>query len=225
MRLSARRSVASAAVLAAIAAACGDRYIGTFGGSGGVGSASSTAVPPGRNPAPGIACPEKPPAPSRGSSCGNPSIVCEYGSHPDPDCNTIAIACSTGGWEVRRPTACPTACPARFDERRPGTPCSETDVCTYLEATCGCVGAIAPEDVSDGGVDADLDAGADAQPTIGYWQCVRPEEDDCPARRPIAGASCRQEMTCDYGSCLFGRQLQYRCNGTYWTLAFDAGCP
>ncbi|HEY8078092.1 MAG TPA: hypothetical protein VIF62_28390 [Labilithrix sp.] len=69
----------------------------------------------------------------------------------------------------------------------------------------------------------DPDAGA------GTWSCTRPAL-GCPARRPRLGESCVHEMTCDYGSCLFGASLAFACTRldsetVAWTATAPKACP
>jgi hypothetical protein len=143
--------------------------------------------------------------------------TCEYGEAADPACNVIA-SCDGGAWTVDAPTHCPTSCPARFDQRVPGTACADPDVCTYLEATCGCAGAkVSGSSGVDGG-----DGGDAAR--VGHWECVRPAG-ACPARRPLLGTACIGASICDYGTCLFGVPLAFQCNGQTWGPAPEPDCP
>ena len=244
-----RRGVALGAVLACVAAcsvaACsGGSSSFTSGGFGGEafagptspGPPSSAAFPPGSS----AGCPQS--VPHDGESCffssGTTSDVCEYGGAADPSCNVVArCGGKLGAWTVE-PAHCPTTCPVHFDERVPGATCTGTELCTYLEATCGCAGAIdgawtsitggSNNTSSDGGADAStLDGGdgGDAGPAaIGQWQCVRPEN-GCPARRPVEGTRCTKAMDCDYGSCVFGVPLALTCINQRWTALYVGSCP
>lgn len=190
-------------------------------------SFSGTASRPGPAPPPFAAFPELDcpnSVPVNGSAC--PALArCEIGGNGDPACNVIAL-CNGRTWQVDDSLDCPTTCPARFDERMPGEECSDADVCTYLEATCGCAGATKPD--VDAGGDAGADAGAEAgAATAGRWQCVRPGG-GCPARRPVAGFGCAGAMICDYGSCLFGppARLTFEClAATHTWVEAEATCP
>jgi hypothetical protein len=198
----------------------GSGSTGSFGGS-----ASAPAGPPSAGFTPSAAqCPAL--RPTEGDFCSGG--VCEYGGHADPRCNIVA-RCPGDRWTIDDPSHCPDACPARFDELRPGEACSGPDTCTYLEATCGCAGAIAAADGGDPGGDPGADAGtteagADAATPEGHWQCVRPGN-ACPARMPLAGAHCTKEMTCDYGTCVFGVPLTMECDGYVWLGPGSQQCP
>ena len=195
-------------------------------GSGSVSGGTASAEPNGSSgigggtadPAAINACPITRPTPD--SACGGDVGTCEYGTSPDPSCNVVAT-CESTGWVITEPSHCPTDCPGGFDGLAPGTPCNATDVCTYLEATCGCAGAVAPG--LDGGSDADPDAEAGVA-TSGHWQCVRPGN-GCPARRPQPGTHCNGSSTCDYGTCTFGAQLTYECMQHAWVTVPGGGCP
>lgn len=230
----ARRRTFAALVACAIVAGCTTGNVspepGTFGGSAGGPAPIPPSTPSGE---PSIVCPTT--APVSGSVCYG-SGICEIGGNADPSCNVIA-RCYAGEWVVSDAARCPLTCPARFDLLAPGEECSGTDVCTYLEATCGCAGAIRASDGDggdggDGGGDDDGndagDAGAEGgTSTLGHWQCVRPGN-GCPARRPIVGSRCFEAMTCDYGSCVFGAHLAYQClaNISSWVEAeTETACP
>jgi hypothetical protein len=116
-------------------------------------------------------------------------------------------------------------------------------LCTYLEATCGCAGAIdgawttitggSNNTSNDGGVDASTGDGGDASAgdagdagpaAVGQWQCIRPRN-GCPARRPVEGARCTKAIDCDYGSCVFGVPLSLTCINGRWTALYVGSCP
>lgn len=225
--------------VAVVACQSGSYGYGFGGGAGqdsvGVGEIPGTAPDPGKQqPPPFEACPTS--VPMAGTACNG--RTCEYGTSPDPACNVIAFCDSfTRAWFIENPVHCPTSCPQRFDERVPGAECNDPDVCTYLEATCGCAGAIVPPETTgdagnDGSVDATDDgAAADAgaaeagPPKIGHWQCIRPGG-GCPARQPRVGTSCAKSMTCDYGTCVFGVPLTYECASGTWSSPTTAqACP
>lgn len=225
---------AAGAVPSIVACTSSSSSSGGFGGtiSGSAGSTGSSGPrPPSGGPSNRPDCQSQP---NTGDSCT--TGVCEYGGAADPGCNTIAT-CISGSWAVQQPTYCPSTCPLKFDERAPGATCSDPDLCTYLEATCGCAGAIVPpssnvdsgaDDSGDGSA-PDPDAGTNADagtPLIGQWQCVRPG-DGCPARRPLPGAACNKAMLCDYGTCLFGLPLTLECAGVgaEWRAVAGPECP
>lgn len=232
-------AVGAVAALVACVVACSDSALGfssagAFGGS--VGSAGPPLPPPTSGGPTGSASCEGTP-PKQNAPCMLPG-VCEYGGAIDPACNVIAT-CRAYSWDVVQPAHCPTTCPEKFDERAPGTTCSDPDVCTYLEATCGCAGAIVPHSdaptnvdggADDGGADGGgADDGGDAAadggpPRIGAWQCIRPGN-GCPARRPVLGATCTKDMICDYGTCVFGVPLTLQCSGNEWVAVEGPSCP
>jgi hypothetical protein len=246
-----RRSggIAIGAVVACVAAAC-NAGTSSFG-SGGFGEGfadPSVSGPPSTTPLPpgiGAFCPVN--VPLDGESCfaaGAVSDVCEYGGSTDPSCNVTAhCSAEQGAWHIEQPTHCPTTCPAHFDERVPGATCSGSELCTYLEATCGCAGAIdgawttitggSNNTSNDGGVDASTGDGGDASAgdagdagpaAVGQWQCIRPRN-GCPARRPVEGARCTKAIDCDYGSCVFGVPLSLTCINGRWTALYVGSCP
>ena len=248
MQLSAgvgRALVAVGGLVACVAACNGTSSSGGFGfggpdtiGGGSAGPDISAPLPPNSGPfSSSIACPAN--LPSDGEPCGSgfsPVGVCEYGGAADPSCNTIA-RCNPdqGAWTFEQPTHCPTTCPDHFDERVPGASCSGAELCTYLEATCGCAGAIdgAWTSITGGSNSTSSDAGADAStadggdagpPAVGQWQCVRPGN-GCPARRPVAGSHCTKAMDCDYGTCVFGVPLAMTCIDETWTALHVGSCP
>lgn len=241
MQLSARTlrfCLTLSGVVACVAACNGTSGFGTSSSAGGgvsFGSADiPSSAPPSSGPLPppsADACPTN--MPIEGDNCIGGS--CEYGGAADPSCNVIArCSAQIGTWTLEQPNHCPTTCPVHFDERVPGTTCNGTDVCTYLEATCGCAGAIdgawtsitgGSNNASDGGPDAASPDGGDAgPPAIGEWHCVRPGG-GCPARRPVEGTRCTKAMDCDYGSCVFGVPLAMTCINERWTALYVGSCP
>lgn len=227
------------AVIASVVACSSSPALDDFGGgfvsnapppdfSGPSGAGSSGPLPP-SGAFSSSTCP--PNMPVEGESCFR-NYTCEYGTAVDPACNVIARCDATDQvWRLTQPTRCPTACPGHFDERAPGTTCSGTDVCTYLEATCGCAGAIdgawtsitgGSNDIADAGDEASSDGGAPA--AVGRWQCIRPGN-GCPARRPLEGTRCEKAVDCDYGTCVFGVSLAMSCVGGLWTSLFVGSCP
>jgi hypothetical protein len=158
----------------------------------------------------GAACPASPPDVGLASATCDPKVNgarCEYGDGSLPSCNDIYVCSpSEAVWTETHmavdASAC-SACPAAFEDLVPGGPCEASGaICSYVEATCGCTVA----EGADAGGDADPDAGAGSS----VWTCTRPAA-GCPARRPRIGATCVHEMTCDYGSCLFGADLAFAC--------------
>lgn len=239
MQLSARLGrvvVALGGVVACVAACNGTT--GSFGSGGSFGGSftgpdvSASASPPPTSSFPGSTCPSNPPL--EGDSCFDGA--CEYGGAADPACNVIARCDSnTNAWTLEQPNHCPTTCPDHFDEHVPGSSCSGTELCTYLEATCGCAGAIdgawtsitggMNNTSSDGGDEASAPDGGDAGPAaVGTWQCIRPGN-GCPARRPVEGTRCTKAMDCDYGTCVFGVPLAMTCINERWTALFVGSCP
>lgn len=194
---------------------------GTVSGSGSVG-----AVRPPMPPANDLAADCPPAVPRSGALCSF-EAVCEYGDAADPACNVTARCEGQDqlAWTIETGAACPSTCPKRFDERAPGDSCGEP-LCTYLEATCGCVGATGATGDGGAGEGGSADGGSgDEGGTLGRWQCVRPGN-GCPARRPVAGTGCTQTgLACDYGACLFGGTgLTLECTGIHW-LETEATCP
>jgi hypothetical protein len=198
-------------------------------GAGGVSGSGGTATSGASSDGSATLCPSA--EPKAGSFCV-PGSVCEYGAASDPACNTVVRCGASRQWAVDKTARCPASCPEHFDDRAPGDPCSDPDVCTYREATCGCVGAIAdawtmvarddagPVQPSDAGP---TDAGADAP--VGHWQCVRPAN-GCPARRPLDGTQCvKSDVACDYGTCVFGVPLAERCLSNHWLSEGAQSCP
>jgi hypothetical protein len=241
MQLSARIGsvvVALGGVVACVAACNGGSTTGfgsgtaSFGGSVSGPDVSSAATPPPPGSFPGSTCP--PNVPSSSDFCVDGA--CEYGGSADPACNVIARCnAASGTYEIEQPTHCPTTCPDHFDEHAPGASCSGTELCTYLEATCGCAGAIDGAWTSitggmnnigaDGGDEASTPDGGDAGPAAtGAWQCIRPGN-GCPARRPVEGTRCSKAMDCDYGTCVFGVPLAMTCINERWTALFVGSCP
>jgi len=236
MQLSARTRWTIRAVALAGAVACGATPTVVDGvdfagpSSAGVGA----PLPPSSASLPNVSGECPPDAPTDGETCGPSNGTCEYGQNVDPACNTVA-RCSSKRfvWVVDQGTHCPSTCPAHFDEQAPGASCNGTDVCTYLEATCGCAGAIdgawtliggGSNNVADGGDEAGSDGGDAGASAIGQWRCVRPGN-GCPARRPIEGTSCTTPMDCDYGTCVFGVPLSLSCVDGLWTALSVSSCP
>jgi len=227
MQLMRALSIGFATVVGVVACNSGTSSFGFGGGTISAGGGVVESTPPSKGPGPPIfaECPVA--QPGTGGSCS--AVTCEYGTSPDPACNTIAHCTADYVWEITEPTHCPTSCPEQFDDRVPGEACSDPDVCTYFEATCGCAGAIVPwqtadagdPDAADGSATPDGGSAEAGTPLAGHWQCVRPGN-GCPARRPALGSRCKKEsLTCDYGTSVFGVPLTYLCASGTWIDASE----
>ena len=92
--------------------------------------------------------------------------------------------------------------------------------CSWPEGTCACLGG-----AIDGGTDSGAGDGGKAEGGTstkqGTWACAPPpiDESSCPLSAPKVGTSCVKMITCDYGTCVLKRDLNYRCNGHSWTRA------
>jgi hypothetical protein len=216
--------VRHAVLFGAALAACNgvSTYDGAIGGGSAaappdvVGPEGPSARPPPEPFASVTDCPAA--APSEGASCDGDRI-CDYGNAAEVECNERA-SCTQNQWSRSPASGECQACPATYEARSPGAPCTTTAahpfVCSYYEGTCGCV-----PDHPGAGADAGGDAGAPV--LTGTWRCTKPA-DGCPARRPIAGNACVRTMSCDYGSCLFGMALSFLCQGT-WSAEGKPTCP
>ena len=165
----------------------------------------------GGNDAPSPVCPSSPPSASIPSSCSDPGVTCEYGSDPNPYCNTVAT-CTSGTWSVQEPSpsGCPTppnptSCPATFASVPVGTHCGALvgTTCEYPQGNCGCAvqsGGPYPEDAS----------------AVALWFCDDPGP-GCPMPRPRFGAACSQPgLDCDYSSCTLQTGVNVVCKDGAW---------
>jgi hypothetical protein len=165
-------------------------------------------------------CPHSPAV--EGADCDTTGATCEYGSSPDMHCNTT-LSCAPDNnfgltWVARPSVLCPSyACPRGASAPIEGTPCSlpavdggtTTDadelVCPMSDGICTCSTGTDP---------------AHSHPRV--WVCVKPPT-SCPATRPLAGQSCGDDRTCDYGSCAFKRGMRMECKTGVWSSA-SASC-
>jgi hypothetical protein len=159
--------------------------VGTMAACGGVVSATDAG--------PGGVCPTAPPTAS--SACSPDGLACEYGSNPDPSCNT-AFMCMGGAWvDQTSGVACPpqSDCPATFASIPANQDCSPQGLaCAYPEGECICT-------VSFEGVDKQTPS----------WGCIDAVS-GCPSPRPDIGTPCTADSSnasCDYGSCSGGVAL------------------
>jgi hypothetical protein len=166
------------------------------------------------------ACPHNPAI--EGADCDMVGATCEYGSSPDQQCNTT-LSCGPDGnfgltWVARPSVLCPSYdCPRGASAPIEGTPCSlpsedgaapaDADelVCPMTDGLCACSTGTDP-------------AHAHAR----VWVCVKPST-SCPATRPLAGQSCGEDRTCDYGSCAFKRGMRMECTSGVWSSG-SASC-
>jgi len=211
-----------AATAFAVLAGCGGTVV-TTGGDGSTGSDSGSdspsspdsgtdAPPPGTDGGkPTGACPANPPA--LGATCSPTSLVCEYGSNPDEQCNQIFDCTSTGWNDDTTKGICPVAeCPASYAAI--ATPADQT-ACTVEGAEC-----VYP---SQGTCLCTSDPGG--LPLVGgpVWDCIAATP-TCPSPRPRLGSPCSSEgSTCDYGACTGGISLE--CTGGVWQKNTMVACP
>lgn len=226
MTTSIRIRVAALALSAALAAACGDLYSDPSPGtsSGGVSGVASGAFVDAAVVAPKdfvTPCPHNPAV--EGAECDAVGATCEYGSSPDMHCNTT-LSCGPDGnfstsWNARPSVLCPSyECPHGPSAPIEGTPCSlpasdagagpnDADelVCPMTDGICACSTGTDP-----------------AHGHARVWVCLKPTA-ACPSTRPLAGQSCGEARTCDYGSCSFKRGMRMECKTGIWTSA-SASC-
>jgi hypothetical protein len=148
-------------------------------------------------------CPASPP--STQDSCTIDQLTCEYGTNPDPYCNSL-YECDGAHWMAETGPKCPvptTECPPT----PPTGNCSSLQqICPYTQSTCICTD-------DPGGLP--LQGGP-------VWSCI-PITSGCPSPRPDLGTPCSgAQMDCDYGQCSGGIGLQ--CKGGYWSQA-NTACP
>ena len=217
--------IAVLAFATALVAACGDLYSDPTVGPG-IDSPAPTATGfflDASAVAPKdlvTACPRNPAI--EGADCDAIGATCEYGSSPDQQCNTT-LSCGPDGnsgttWIARPSVLCPSYdCPHGAISPVEGTPCAlpageggapgDADelVCPMSDGICTCTTGTDP---------------AHAHPRV--WVCVKPPP-SCPATRPLAGQSCGEDRTCDYGSCAFKRGMRMECKTGVWSSA-SASC-
>jgi hypothetical protein len=177
---------------------------GSSGGSGGSassssgssGSGSGSGGSSGGSSGGGTPCPSQ--SPQVGAACPLVGLQCEYGSDPNPACDTLCT-CEASGWSARPPApACAAGtCPASYSavpQRKSCTPAGLD--CAYPEGQCNCADTLP---VSTGGP---------------VWQCTMPSS-GCPEPRPDIGSPCSQPgQSCDYGACAGGAAVE--CNEGRW---------
>jgi hypothetical protein len=140
------------------------------------------------------------------STCPEPGLTCEYGSSPNPLCNTLAL-CASGGWETTEPTpACAYgACPASYAAVQQSATCpADPFSCSYPQGQCNC-------NLTSNG----------ANPRL-VWSCTTPAA-GCPEPRPRLGSPCSQpNLSCDYGACSGG--IKQICVNDIW-VPVESSCP
>jgi hypothetical protein len=147
--------------------------------------------------------------------------VCEWGTDPDPACNTTS-RCTTQGWVVYPPTSagasrpCPTpaaagACPATYGAVPAGNDCTSPNLaCAYPEGRCECATPTGGPPRAGGGA---------------IWSCDKPAT-GCPQPRPALGSSCSaaSALVCDYGACTLPAGVVETCQDGVWVDTIKA-CP
>jgi hypothetical protein len=182
------------------------------------GAAGGTVSPPknGLGPMP-PPCPTT--MPQVNDFCVDPGMVCEYGISPRAECNQILRCNSNQAWVADRRAACAENCPSARADISVGRECGDTTaICSYVEATCGCV-----EKQSDAGAGTDSEVDAGVTASKGTWVCVTPPA-GCPSMRPTLGTQCVKPMTCDYGTCELHVSLNVACKDNAWVLASRPSC-
>jgi hypothetical protein len=189
-------------------------------------TANDTGTPSNETGAPDAAGPIPCPAtqPTAQTPCTPGGRVCEYGSSPVEECDTLAT-CTSGAWSISMPDTsgkdCPSHldlqnCPATEDGVSKGGVCTQAGlICDYTRGRCDC------ESGGSGVVVVVLDGGS-ITPT---WRCQQPST-GCPDGRPNLGTACTTEgMSCDYGSCgeIIGGSAEI-CRGGIWQ-AESVPCP
>ncbi len=155
---------------------------------------------------PAVACTT---VPQENSPCVQTGSVCEIGTSPDEQCNTLFVCApnpsSRSYWTEQRIPSCTLACPDSA-QIQDGAPCDVSDAggdeaelhCTTPVGTCICTTG------RDG-------AHAHAR----KWVCKQPA-DGCPAERPLLGKPCAGDWSCDYGSCESKRGMRMICEDEVW---------
>jgi hypothetical protein len=202
-----------ACALAGALAGCGGR-IGADGAGGGSGASQDDAGGAGGDDAStgddGVSSPGQPASPcpvslpGASASCAPVGIVCEYGTDPLPDCDTLATCLGTR-WSIKPPTCTPApqpsgGCPATMSGIPQDATCTPAGAeCDFADGTkCGC--ALSPSGEGPA-----------------TWGCAAPPSSPCPAVRPRLGAPCTvpKEQVCTYGDCVT-TMVQVACVRGYW---------
>ena len=156
------------------------------------------------------ACPTA--RPNAGSRCAFSGYAdCEYGSDPEPSCDTI-VECVAGGWTTSsepEDAGCGTTnsplCPAAFSDVTDQGPCAADASglagveCYYPEARCWCSLGTAPA----------------------TWQCDITTMPGCPEPRPRIGTPCDPSdaaLFCNYASC-----TGQACRAGTWQFVYWCG--
>jgi hypothetical protein len=211
----ATRTFGGAIVLGGAIAACGNVYADPV-------TRSSSSITPGVDS--GVSAPRQPgiPCPSSTASlentpCPSAGGVCEYGSSPDPSCNTTFRCVNDAEFglyftEQESRTTCAFTCPADPSEIVDGAPCDlakygdggagdeEELQCTTALGTCACTTG------PDG-----------AHFHERRWVCKK-TENCCPTERPHLGQICVGDHSCDYGACDFKRGSRMQCLDETWQI-------
>ena len=147
--------------------------------------------------------------PQENGPCSQVGSVCEFGTSPDQQCNTV-FACTSDSrygnyWTEQTVSSCTLVCPdpAQIVD---GAPCDVSDAggdeaelhCATPQGNCICTT----------GRD-----GAHAHPR--KWVCKKPAE-GCPSERPMLGKPCAGSWSCDYGSCESKRGMRMICEDDVW---------
>jgi hypothetical protein len=145
------------------------------------------------------------------NECGDPGAVCEYGTSSDRECNGVFMCQGTGKnvWTTRSHEHCfdNSACdPAAVMGMLDGKPCdlgpgatdADDAICNAIDGVCACTTGR---------------GGTDVHPRM--WVCARPVA-TCPLHRPNIGASCTEDLFCDYGSCTSKRGIAVVCKTGTW---------
>jgi hypothetical protein len=119
----------------------------------------------------------------------------------------VIFSCTAAGWAP--PTGAPTCpggtCPLTYDAVPQNMSCSPAGLdCSYLKGQCNCAGTLPVS-------------------TMGpVWQCSIPAQ-GCPNPRPRIGDACVQPgLSCNYGACAGGVELD--CTDGFWRQAL-VPCP
>lgn len=214
------RTLALAAAVASILAACSSQVVNVSPDAGGTGGGHGNGTGP--SGALVAACPGSPP--TVGASCAELGLLCEYGDDLDWTCNVVTHCKPGGTWELATGgnPKCPSpalgvgpGCPASHPTAAKNQTCpQDNQVCAYPEGICVCQPGYV---IGPGGPDASVPPST--------WQCASPSA-GCPPFRPRIGSACSiSELSCDYGVCGMPSGSAYRCDaaGT-WTDAFGGPC-